>query len=235
MTRPWFRFHRDALNSPSVQNLLPETFRFWVNVLCTTDDSGKIPEKSRLVFLLRMSKSKVEKQLQFLLAAGLVVESENGLVPRNWNEHQYKSDVSTERVKRFRERSSNVTCTVAATAPETETDIRLSKNTTGLESLPWPHEAVVPPEWIEAAASARALAGKPEADLAALAQTFAAHYRSNFEHQTAAGWRAKFLKWAIREKVYGQRNRNTTGDTIRELARMARDSARGVGGDDRRS
>jgi hypothetical protein len=234
MTRPWFRFHRAALNSPSVQNLPPETFRFWVNALCATDDFGQIPEKTRLAFLLRTSKTKAEKNLKTLVDAGLLVETENGLSPRNWDEHQYKSDVSTDRVKRFRQRSCSVTPSVSETPPETETDIRLSKNTTGSERLPWPREAVVPRAWIDAAASTRALANLAEVDLVALAATFAAHYQASDERLTGEGWRAKFIKWSIREKNHGSRTRNTTGDTIRELARMARESQGGTGGDDRR-
>jgi hypothetical protein len=39
-----------------------------------------------------------------------------------WDKRQYKSDTSTERVKRFRERSSNATETVNETPPDTETE-----------------------------------------------------------------------------------------------------------------
>jgi hypothetical protein len=234
MTRPWFRFYRDTINSARVQNLPAETFRVWVNILCATDDFGAIPESARLSFALRTSKNKVEKHLQKLLQSGLLIETENGLVPRNWHEHQYKSDGSAERMKRHRERHRDVTPTVSVTGPERDTDIRISKNSTGLERLPWPREAVVPQAWIDDAAAARALAGQPEVDLAALGAKFRAHYEARDERRTADGWRAKFLQWSIQEKSYGQRTRNTTGDTIRELARMARGSQGGTGGDHQR-
>ena len=39
-----------------------------------------------------------------------------------WEKRQFKSDTSTDRVKRFRQRSSNVAVTVDVTAPDTDTD-----------------------------------------------------------------------------------------------------------------
>jgi hypothetical protein len=45
-----------------------------------------------------------------------------------WEKRQYKSDTSTDRVKRFRKRSSNVDETVIETAPETDTDTDTDKS-----------------------------------------------------------------------------------------------------------
>jgi hypothetical protein len=57
--------------------------------------------------------------------AGLLDKVDGGFAPHNWEGRQYKSDNSTERVKRFRERKSAVDPAVSETRPEqsrTETE-----------------------------------------------------------------------------------------------------------------
>jgi hypothetical protein len=113
----WFRLYDELLDDPKVQRLPAEDFRGWVNLLCLASrNDGKLPAVSDIGFALR---TLVER-----LHNGGLIERRNGgangsfYAPNKWAERQYKSDTSTQRVKRFRERSK----TVAETPPDTETE-----------------------------------------------------------------------------------------------------------------
>jgi len=89
----------------------------------------------------------------------------------------------------------------------------------------WPEDAVVPESWLKSAAEQRKRANLPEIDLTVLARMFANHYAADRANpRTVTEYQAKWNNWALKEKVNERSNgtsRNSTGDTIRELARMA--------------
>jgi hypothetical protein len=125
----WFRFYEDAVNNPKAQRLPGELFKFWVNCLClASKNDGELPDVADVAWALRLPEKRVAEWLAALEAAVLLdVDAETGrYLPHDWDEHQYQSDRSTERVKRFRERqvkrSGNVSCAVSETAPDTDTD-----------------------------------------------------------------------------------------------------------------
>jgi hypothetical protein len=117
----WFRFYDDAINDPKILKL-PEAMRWqWAAVLCVASkNDGALPPIADLALMLRMTKQKAAVVITTLVSAGLLDKNETGFAPHNWSGRQYKSDVSNERVKRFRERKCNVTETVTVTPPETE-------------------------------------------------------------------------------------------------------------------
>jgi hypothetical protein len=123
MTR-WFRFYQEALDDPKVQRLDPFDFKCWVNMLCLAcRNEGKLPPVADISFALRLSVNDCQTVLERLSNGGLIDRASggpNGMhhAIHNWEKRQYKSDTSTPRVKRFRERSETVT----VTAPETDTD-----------------------------------------------------------------------------------------------------------------
>ena len=129
MTR-WFRLYDDVLNDPKVQRLSGESFKFWINMLCiASKNGGVLPGIEDMAFALRVSNDVCTSLIDELKTCGLIDGSKR-LVPHGWDKRQYKSDTSTDRVKRFRERSRNVTETVSETAPDTdtETDTETDKN-----------------------------------------------------------------------------------------------------------
>jgi hypothetical protein len=129
MTR-WFRLYDDVLNDPKVQRLSGDTFKFWINMLCiASKNGGVLPSVEDMAFALRVSNDVCSSLIDELKTCGLIDGSKR-LVPHGWEKRQYKSDTSTDRVKRFRERSRNVTETVSETAPDTdtETDTETDKN-----------------------------------------------------------------------------------------------------------
>lgn len=123
----WFRFYNEALDDPKVQQLDPVVFKHWVNLLCIAcRNDGKLPSHEAMAFSLRLDIIGLESLLDRLLIAGLIDVRKGGangsyIAPHGWEKRQYKSDTSTERVKRFR----NVAVTANETAPETDTEAEL--------------------------------------------------------------------------------------------------------------
>lgn len=108
----WFRFYNDALHDPKVQTMPPAMFKAWVNILCLASKSdGKIRNDATMQWGLRKSIDETKAILDYLDGRGLLEFRDDCFVPHNWDKWQYKSDVSNERVKRYRERHRNVTVT----------------------------------------------------------------------------------------------------------------------------
>lgn len=140
----WFRFYSRTLNSPKVQKLPAETFKFWVNALCVASEhEGNLPDVVDLAFFLRLDEAAVLAFMQELIRVGLLEHTENGYRPHDWDEHQYVSDTSTSRVRKHREKKKKPGNTgdternegetfhetqdetprnVSETAPDTDTD-----------------------------------------------------------------------------------------------------------------
>jgi hypothetical protein len=111
----WLRLYTDILNDPKVQNLPPETFKSWINVLLVAkthgDPHGYLPDIDAIAFRLRISPSEASSIIENLKSINLLDQFKSGIKPHNWNGRQYISDVSTERVKRHRKRQRNVSVT----------------------------------------------------------------------------------------------------------------------------
>jgi hypothetical protein len=114
----WFRFYDGAIDDPKIIKLPDDLHRAWVNLLCiASKNNGRIPPLDDVAIMLRTSVSCVEKIIAELVSRELLDETRGGRIePHNWRKRQYKSDVSTDRVKRFRKRFK----TVSETPPETE-------------------------------------------------------------------------------------------------------------------
>lgn len=117
----WFRVYDDAMHDPKVQSLPPPLFKFWFNLLCVASkNDGVIPPLSELKSLLKARLDHLETYLKTLLERGLIDEIDGCLEPHNWRKRQYKSDVSTARVRAHREAAGNV----SETPPENREQIQ---------------------------------------------------------------------------------------------------------------
>lgn len=143
MTGRWFRFYDSVVDDPKVQRLSLPSFRLWVNILCLASrNGGKLPSLVDMTFSLRMTEKQVVDGLESLEKAGLVDAEVDGVsTPHNWNGRQFKADVSTERVKRFRERQPKRDETVSCNVPE---QIQSRADTEQIETTSL--RSVVPPE-----------------------------------------------------------------------------------------
>jgi hypothetical protein len=117
----WFRVDDGLVDDPKVQHLSDELFRAIVNLWCiTSQNNGNLPSIEFVAFKLRTTEAKAQRTIDRLRASGLIDDDDAGTRPHNWNGRQFKSDVSTDRVKQFRERRRNVSPSVSETPPETE-------------------------------------------------------------------------------------------------------------------
>jgi hypothetical protein len=117
----WFRFYDDAMNDPKLLRLSDELFRAWTILLCfASKNGGTLPPTDDIALALRLRPTKVAEWITKLVKGGLLDNNDGVFSPHNWNARQFKSDVSTERVKRFRNGKRNVSETASETPPEAE-------------------------------------------------------------------------------------------------------------------
>jgi hypothetical protein len=138
----WFRLDDDIINDPKIL-LLPEPLRWiWISFLCiASKNGGAIPKIEIVALSLRVKPTRAAEYLTRLVNAGLIDRTETGFEPHNWNGRQFKSDVSTERVKRCRELKRNVSVTPPETEAETQTEAQPEKKETREDALDdWPRD-----------------------------------------------------------------------------------------------
>lgn len=142
MTRRWFRFYSDALHNRKVRKLPDDLFRAWVNLLCIASrNGGVLPEMEEVADDLRVTVNDAVTVTKALQNLGFInaVTNQHGTVLKihDWEEMQYISDTSTERVRRYRKRKGNVSCSVS------ETPHRQSKKK---EKIP-KRKSSIPDDW----------------------------------------------------------------------------------------
>ena len=132
----WFRLYTELLNDPKVQRLSGDQFKGWVNILCLAKESdGALPSVDDIAFRLRISDEEAEGLVETLVSRGLLDSDGQRLGPHNWEQRQYNADVSTERVKRYRQKHRNVsepfheTVSFPTTDTDTESDTEQSTET----------------------------------------------------------------------------------------------------------
>lgn len=118
----WFRFYAEALHDPKLQNLPDRSFKAWVNALCLAcqlnSATGSIGKLGDIAFAFHETEDAVSSAFHPLVTLGMLTRDGETFHIAKWQKRQYKSDTSTNRVKRFRKRKRNVTETV----PDTDTD-----------------------------------------------------------------------------------------------------------------
>lgn len=232
MTNPWFRFYAEALDDPKVQRLPAEVFKGWVNLLCLAKkNDGILPPLQDIAFALRVSDEYAWELIETLTKHGLLDNEGNDYEPHNWNGRQYKSDVSTERVKRFRKRQQEVSGngdeTPDETPPETETDTETeTERAEAAQARPAPKKPSkqgkrLPENW-KPSAELRAWAMKERSDLdiQKVIDSFTDYWIAKTgSAATKRDWDATFRNWVRNEKT-----RHGTGKpAVRETAADRRD------------
>lgn len=125
----WFRVYDDAINDPKILKLPEATRWHWIAVLCiASKNDGVLPSTADMAISLRVTPSKVSTIIAALKQAGLLDYEDGKFTPHNWDGRQYKSDVSTERVKRFRKRERNVSSAVSETACSVSVSVSASES-----------------------------------------------------------------------------------------------------------
>lgn len=134
MNLPWFRFYAEVLNDAKVQTLNPVLFKHWVNLLCYASQRfGNVSCNNDVAFYLRLQSAEDARVILLeLYAAGLLTIPDDitkyQYKINGWEKRQYNSDVSTGRVKKYRDKmkqQGNVSFPVSETPPDTDTDTEI--------------------------------------------------------------------------------------------------------------
>lgn len=108
MALPWFRMYTEFATDPNIQCLAFEDQRHYIVLLCLKgsevldkeyQDSDQRERVIRRV--LGLDTDAADEARKRLMRANLIDLKWN---PLAWDKRQYKSDVSTERVKKFRQK-----------------------------------------------------------------------------------------------------------------------------------
>jgi hypothetical protein len=118
----WFRSYADTHRNPKIARLSDKDFRLWHQLLCiASENDGIIPSPADLKNLLRMRLDHCSAALSRFQSGGLLDAVEGGYAPHNWSKRQFKSDTSTDRVRKHRTQG-NVSGNVPVTPPDTDTE-----------------------------------------------------------------------------------------------------------------
>ena len=141
--KPWIRLHRSTLTCRKFIKLSHYQRSVWLGCLMATDDDGVLPSIPDLAIDLRMDAAELEKVIAELVEAGFVdissaANAKTVFKMHDWDEHQFSSDCSTDRVRKFRsknkEASDETFHETERNVSETPPDYRLQ--TTDSESKP---------------------------------------------------------------------------------------------------
>lgn len=131
---PWIRLYRESIHNPKIVMLNDRQHRAWHNCLLVADDAGVLPKMRDIACHMRMTLQEAEQIVCELVEVGLVdidgIGADRKFKMHDWNVHQYVSDNSTERVKKFRSKNKETKPETAvkrfsnadATPPEPEPD-----------------------------------------------------------------------------------------------------------------
>ena len=115
---PWFRMYTSILRPTDKTRALPDKlYRQWTYILALYKDSCAVmPDMGAIALALGVTPSAAEKVTLTLRQAGLLELHDGALVPHDWDDLQFESDTSRERMRRYRERLKRLLCDVVSDA-----------------------------------------------------------------------------------------------------------------------
>jgi len=111
----WWKVHNCILDSEKFEELSPTLWRSWIKFGCCASRFGReglLPPAKRLKIWMRMPETQIMKHLSELVSLGMIDKVDDDFIMHDWAGWQYLDgstpktgqDVSTERVRRLRER-----------------------------------------------------------------------------------------------------------------------------------
>jgi hypothetical protein len=120
---PWFRLYTEWAYDPKIQSMNETLQRRYIMLLCVTCN-GEIKKlsESELAFALRITAEDLKNTKKVFIEKNFIDDEWN---VRAWNDRQFQSDRSNERVKRYREKRKRYSNgDVTAQDTDTDTDIK---------------------------------------------------------------------------------------------------------------
>jgi hypothetical protein len=190
MSLPWFRMYAEAVDDEKLRLLAFEDRWHFVAVLCLkamgTLDNGAPHLERRIALKLGLQLPQLDEVKRRLVDVCLIT---NDWQPVKWDSRQYDSDISTQRVRRFREKRKGNVSETDQIRTDTEQIQNRSEETpavAGLDVDAWTAWTVY-----------RKQIGKPvkQASIPAAQRKLAAHGTSQaavVEQSIAHGWQGFF-------------------------------------------
>lgn len=116
----WWRAYDDSIDHPKLLKLSDAMHRAWWTLMCVASaNGGALPPTADIALRLRLKPAKVAEWITKLVQAKLIDNCDGVFRPHNWDDRQFISDSSTERVKRHRDKKRNVSPTVTRNVSDT--------------------------------------------------------------------------------------------------------------------
>jgi predicted phage replisome organizer len=125
MAQQWIRLYRETIHDPKLVRFTADYRYLWIVLMCLANDDAAVMlaegvpyDNSELAALAGTDADVVEDAFKWFEKAQMIEYDEDGvIILTNWHERQFKSDCSTERVRKHRmkrsmKRSGNVSETV---------------------------------------------------------------------------------------------------------------------------
>ena len=141
----WFRMYASILDlEDKTQELSDKLFRAWVRLLALyTRNNAVMPADAAVARTLKVSVPRLAEILRDLSKAELFQQVNGAWTPSNWDERQFESDTSADRMRRFRERHRDVTSDVTVTSHVTRSENREQRTENRAEEHPLPPQGDV--------------------------------------------------------------------------------------------
>ena len=121
MSRPWIRLYTNVRHNPKLQRLPDHLFKFVVNSwTAVADNDDFLPSVEDLAWDLKIEPELVESYIEHLIKLRVFDRVDDKVIPHNWMDRQFLSDISTERVRQFRERRMKRPRNVSETAQDSD-------------------------------------------------------------------------------------------------------------------
>lgn len=142
---PWFRLYSETVDDPKLKLLAYEDRWHFVAILCCKCQGlldGKKPDLVRRMVAVKLGLDlrELDEVCRRLSDVGLV--DRRTIQPKAWDDRQFKSDRSTDRVRQYRKRKQKQSdgdmkqgCNVSETAQDTDTDTDTEQKRGELEPL----------------------------------------------------------------------------------------------------
>ena len=108
----WLRLYTDILDDEKIAQLSDNQYRIFtfLMLMASENDLGGVVTQGHqaIAWRLRMPVNRIKSAIEKLEALNIISNENNTITFLNWHKRQYKSDNSTERVKRFRNKQETL-------------------------------------------------------------------------------------------------------------------------------
>ncbi len=108
MARTWIRLYTDLRHNPKIQRLPDHLFKFVINCWCMigASENDCLPAVDEIAFELRIDEKICQAYIDHLIEQKVLIRRKHTgmLTGYHWDDRQFLSDSSVDRVRKYRER-----------------------------------------------------------------------------------------------------------------------------------